>query len=236
MQALTQIGENLVLPCADPAVTIVKGYRRFLVGQDIAQARDKNAICILLDERVPEWGDAGQQLGKRRREIVNVEYLPHMSYSDLAQVTRNLMMDEAIAKNSYLAVDAGGPGRAYCDILNDRNVQHTRVTITGGENENETKERGLTYNSVGKVRLLSMLNSALHTGDLKIGTFPLRDELRQELESFEAEITAAGRMRIDGGTDFSHSDAAIAAALAYWLSDHRTIGAVVGEVPLKGFW
>ncbi len=236
MTELVQQGEDLILPCPDPSVTVVKGHRRFLVGQDIAQARDKNAICILLDERIPEWCDTGQRLGKRRREIVNVEYIPHLSYSDLAQVTRNLMMDPAIANNAYLAVDAGGVGRAYCDILNDRNVTHTRVTITGGENENEHKERSQTYNSVGKVRLLSMLNSALHTGDLKVGDFPLRDELRQELESFEADITAAGRMKIDGGTDFSHSDAAIAAALAYWLSDHRTIGAHVGEVPLRGFW
>ena len=236
MTELVQQGEGLILPCSDPAVTVVPGYRRFLVGQDIAQARDKNAICILLDERIPEWCDTGQQLGKRRREIVNVEYIPHMSYTDLAQVTRNLMLDASIAGRAYLAVDAGGPGRAYCDLLNDRAVQHTRVTITGGENESEHKERAQTYNSVGKVRLLSMLNSALHTGELKVGDFPLRDELRQELESFEADITAAGRMRIDGGTDFSHSDAAIAAALAYWLSDHRTIGAHVGETLLRGFW
>ncbi|MEP6018225.1 MAG: hypothetical protein ABJ251_07050 [Paracoccaceae bacterium] len=233
---LVQRGEDLILPCSDPAMNVVKGYRRFLVGQDIAQARDRNAIAILLDERVPEWCADGQQLGKRRREIVNVEYLPHMSYTDLAQVTRNLMLDPSITSSAYLAVDAGGPGRAYCDILNDRSVLHTRVTITGGENESEHVERATTYNSVGKVRLLSMLNSALHVGELKIGNFPLRDELTTELESFEADITTAGRMRIEGGTDFSHSDAAIATALALWLSDHRTVGSHVGATPLKGFW
>ncbi|AEI93365.1 hypothetical protein [Roseobacter litoralis] len=58
----------------------------------------------------------------------------------------------------------------------------------------------------------------------------------QELESFEAEITAAGRMKIDGGTDFSHADAAIATALAAWLSDHRSVGAIVGQSQLKGYW
>ncbi|AEI94247.1 hypothetical protein [Roseobacter litoralis] len=236
MQELVQQGEDLILPCSDPAVAVVKGFRRFIVGQDIAQAKDRNAIAVIKDERVPEWVGSTQQLGPRRREVVKVQYLPHMSYADLAQVTRNLMRDPTIAGRSYLAIDAGGVGRAYADLLNDRSVLHTRVTITGGENENEHKERSLTYNSVGKVRLLSMLNSALHVGDLTLGAIAMRDELTQELEAFEAEITAAGRMKIDGGTDFSHSDAAIALALAYWLSDHRTIGACIGETPLKGYW
>lgn len=146
------------------------------------------------------------------------------------------MNDPVFDGNAYLAIDAGGVGRAYADLLNDRSVPHTRVTITGGDGENEHKERSLTYNSVGKFRLLSMLNSAFHTGELQIGNFPLRDELRQELEAFEADITAAGRMKIDGGTDFSHSDAAMASALAFWLSVHRSVGAYVGESQLRGFW
>ena len=42
MQGLVEKGEDLILPNADPAVEIVKGYRRFLVGLDIAQAQDRN--------------------------------------------------------------------------------------------------------------------------------------------------------------------------------------------------
>lgn len=228
-------GEELILPCSDPAVTIVKGYRRYLVGQDVGQV-DRNAIAIILDERVPEWGPNGQKLGKRRREIVRAEYIPSMEYTNLAQVTKALMMDRAIEDRVYLAVDATGVGRAYGDILNQKNVLHTRVTITGGESENESKERGTTFNTVGKVRLLNGLNSAIHTGELTIGDFPMRDTLVQELESFESEITAAGRMKIEGGTTFSHADGAIAAALAYWLSDHRSVGAKIGETRLRGFW
>jgi hypothetical protein len=30
-----------------------------------------------------------------------------------------------------------GVGRAFCDILNTKSVQHTGVTMTGGDNENE---------------------------------------------------------------------------------------------------
>lgn len=230
-------GEALILPNPDPAVTVTPGYRRYLVGLDIAQANDKNAFSIMLDERIPFYDDNGrQELSKRRREIVHAEHIPSMSYTDLAVVVRNLMMDEAIATRAYLVVDSGGVGRAFCDILNQKSVQHTRVQMVAGENENETKERGVTFNNVGKTRLLSAINSAIHTGDLQIGAFPARDLLRQEFESFEADVGASGRIKIEGGTDFGHADIAISAALAFWLSDHRSVGAVVGETPLRGYW
>ena len=233
---IVQRGEDLILPCSDPAVTVVQGYRRFLVGLDIAQSIDANAFAIILDECVPQWTTYAQELGPRRRVVVRAERIPQMSYVDLAQVVRNLMLDEAIAKNSYLVVDSGGPGRAFCDLLNTRSVQHTRMQIVGGDNEGETKERGTTFNNVGKNLLLGSLNSALHTGDLRIGDFPMRKELQHELESFEASIGASGRTKIEGGTKAGHADIAMAAAMAYWLSDHRTVGAVVGEQPLRGYW
>jgi hypothetical protein len=131
--------EDLILPNADPAVEIVKGYRRFLVGLDIAQAQDRNAYSICIDERVPVYNDSGQQeLTKRRREIVRSDHLPAMSYADLAIVTRNLMMDPSIAGRAYLVVDSSGVGRAFCDLLDAKSVQHTRVQMVAGENETET--------------------------------------------------------------------------------------------------
>lgn len=230
-------GEDLVIPNADPAVTKVRGYRRFLVGLDLAQSIDQNAFAIILDERVPHYDEnARQALRTRRREIVRADRIPQMSYVDLAVVTRNLMMDPSIAGRAYLVVDAGGPGRAFADLLNTKSVLHTRMQIVGGENEGQTKERGTTFNNVGKNRLLTTLNSALHVGDLTIGNFPSRDELRVELESFDASVTDAGRMKIEGGTKAGHADIAMAAAMAYWLSDHRSVGAAIGETPLRGYW
>lgn len=237
MQGLVEQGEDLILPNADPAVEIVKGHRRFLIGLDIAQAQDRNAYSILLDERVPYYDANGrQELTKRRREIVRADHLPAMSYADLANVTRNLMLDPAIAGRAYLVVDASGVGRAFCDILNTKSVQHTRVQMVAGENETESKERGRTFNNVGRNRLLSALNSAIHTGDLSIGNFEARDLLRQELESFEADVGSSGRVKIEGGTKFGHADLAISAALSLWLSDHRSVGAHIGEAPLRGYW
>lgn len=230
-------GEVLILPNSDPAVEKKKGYRRFLIGLDIAQSIDQNAFAIILDERIPFYDENGrQELTVRRREIVRADRIPQMSYAQLAIVTRNLIMDPSIAGRAYLVVDAGGPGRAFCDLLNTKGVTHTRMQIVGGENEGETKERGTTFNNIGKNRLLSTLNTALHVGDLTIGDFPARDELRNELESFDASITDAGRMKIEGGTKAGHADIAMAAAMAHWLTDHRSVGAHVGEVQLRGYW
>jgi hypothetical protein len=115
-------------------------------------------------------------------------------------------------------------------------VQHTRMQIVGGENETETKERGVTFNNVSKNLLLGTMNSALHTGELQLGDFPMRDTLQTELESFEASIGSSGRMSISGGTKEAHADIAMAAAMAIWLSDHRTVGAHVGTSELRGYW
>jgi hypothetical protein len=227
----------VILPNSDPAVVISKGHRRFIVGLDIAQAVDLTAYCIIKDDREPFYDANGRQkLGKRWRQIVTAAQLPQMSCSDLAIVTRNLKTDPAIAGRAYLAVDSSGVGRAFCDILNTMSVLHTPVTMTAFENESETKERRTTFNNVGRNRLLSALNSAIHTGDLTIGNFPARDLLREELDGFEAQVGTTGRIRIEDGTSFGHGDSTVACALALWPSDHRTIGADVGTSPLAGYW
>ena len=66
--------------------------------------------------------------------------------------------------------------------------------------------------------------------------FEARDLLRQDLESFEADVGASGRVRIEGGTTFGHADLAVSVALALWMSDHRSVGAHIGETPLRGYW
>ena len=233
---LVQKGDRLILPCSDPAVTVVPGYRRYLVGLDIAQSRDRTAYSVILDERLPRWTTYAQELAPRRRVVVKAEFIPLMSYVDLAHVVQNLMMQQPFASSGYLVVDAGGPGRAFCDLLNTKSVLHTRMQIVGGDNENETKERGVTFNNVSKNLLLGTLNSALHTGELQIGSFSKRTELQAELEAFELSVAPSGRVRIDGDMADGHLDMAMATAMAFWLSDHRSVGAHVGESRLRGYW
>lgn len=50
------------------------------------------------------------------------------------------------------------------------------------------------------------------------------------------QMGTTGRVRIEGGTAFGHGDLVVSAALALYLSDHRTIGAHIGVSPLAGYW
>jgi len=84
--------------------------------------------------------------------------------------------------------------------------------------------------------LLNLINSALHQKELLIGDFPLRKELQAELESFSVKHSDTGRSTFKGGTKAGHADMAMSAAMALWLSDHRTVGAHIGENRLKGYW
>ena len=233
---LVQKGDRLILPCDDPAITVVPGYRRFLVGLDIAQSRDRNAYSIILDERVPRWTRYAQELAPRRRVVVKGDFLPLMPYTERAVVVRNLMQDSALRDCAFLVVDAGGPGRAFCDLLNAKSVPHTRMQIVGGESEAESKQHGVTFNNVSKNLLLGNLNSALHVGELKIGAFARRGDLQAELEAFEATVGSSGRLRIEGNATDGHLDLAMATAMAFWLTDHRTVGAHVGERRVHGYW
>ena len=99
MTGIIQNGEDLHLPNSDPAIKKVRGYRRFLVGLDIAQGVDRTAYTIIRDERLPQYdpNTGNQMLGKRSRTVVTAAHVPPMSYDALAQVTRNLMRDPAIA-------------------------------------------------------------------------------------------------------------------------------------------
>ena len=229
---LHERGDQLILSSSDPAFDTLTGHRRYLIGLDVAQSVDQNAFCIILDEQVP----APEGLQKRRREIVRAERIPQMSYVDLATVTRNLVTDPAIADKCYLVVDAGGPGRAFADVLLDKGLMATRMQIVGGEAENEKKERDVSFQNVGKPRLLMAINSALHTGELRIGNFPMRDKLREEIESVERHVTQAGRQTFTMGTADGHADILMSAAMAWWLSDHRSVGAHFGEVRLSGYF
>jgi hypothetical protein len=43
-------------------------------------------------------------------------------------------------------------------------------------------------------------------------------------------------MRLEGGGDQGHADAAVATSLAWWMSDCPALGAAFGETKLAGFW
>ncbi|PZQ96720.1 MAG: hypothetical protein DI533_14105 [Cereibacter sphaeroides] len=237
MSDLIEQGEKLILRSSDPAVEKVTGYRRFLIGFDIAQADDPAAFCIIQDSQTPYWlTDVQQALRPRRRVVVAAERLRGASYPELARIARNLTMDPSVVGRSHLVADATGVGRAWVALAEEKGLKLHKMQITSGEGESETREHGRLFYNVGKNRLLGDLNSALHTGALQIGQFPLRDEFAAELDSFQVTFAETGRAKIEGGTKGGHADMAMACSQALWLSDHSSLNCFVGQSKLAGWF
>lgn len=230
---LIEQNERLILRSPDPAVKKVVGHRRFLIGLDLGQAQDPSAFTVIRDEVVPEWHTPViQKLGPRRRTVVAGDRIRDTSYVEIARLIRNVTMDSTIHGRCHLVVDATGVGRAFCDVLDEIGVPHTRVQMVGGLSE----ARDGRFWNVAKNKLLSDLNGALHTGKLTLAPFPLRDDLAAEFDSFQVTFSQAGNMRLEGGDEHGHADAVIATALGWWLSDNPTLNAYTGEVHISNYW
>ena len=226
-------GERLILPSSDPAVAKATGHRRFVVGLDLGQAHDPSAFTVIRDEALPEWATPmTQRLATRQRTVVAARRIRQTSYVEIARVVRNLMADPALSGRSHLVVDATGVGRAFCDVLDEIDVEHTRVQMVGGLTEN----RDGRFWNVSKNKLLSDLNGALHTGKLGLARFDERDDVAAEFDSFQVSWSAAGNMKLEGGDDQGHADLVIATCLGWWLTESAALNSVVETVKLRNYW
>lgn len=225
-------GEKLVLCSKDPAVKKVIGHRRFLIGLDLGQAQDPSAWIIMRDEQIPEWCPSGQRLGERDRVVVAAGRIRETSYVDVARFAGRLLQAPAVAGRAYLAVDASGVGRAFCDVLDEMKIEHARVQMTGGLNANR---EGRFWN-LGKNRLLGDLNGALHARKLGLGTFDMRENLAREFESFQIKWGSSGAMRLEGGDEEGHADLVIATSLALWMSNSPLVGGFGGSAKLDRWY
>jgi len=90
--------------------------------------------------------------------------------------------------------------------------------------------------NVGKTDLPGVLANHLETGGLTVAhDLPMRDQLIADLSALEIKITNAGNQVLDAKRkDGSHSDLAIAAAIALLVSNQAFMGP--HEAPLIGYW
>ncbi len=221
-------GDEVILPAgADPVVDRVRGHHRYHIGLDLGQS-DPTAIVIIEDKRLPEWSSPVQQrLGERQRCVVYADRVMDTRYPDIARHAASLTQRSPIAERWTLTVDATGVGRAFCDVLDEWQLQHTRVQMTGGMTANR---KGRFWN-VSKNILITGLASAIETRHLTIaGDLPLRTEFVRELESFQIKFTAAGNQVLDAGGAGHHADMAVACALAWFRSEQPTQAIGVGHL------
>lgn len=197
------------------------GHRRYIIGMDVGARQDPSTFCIIKDEQIPlpSWGKRyRQEMGERRLSVVQAFRLKlKTSYSDQADFVLNLLGDPAFEEDAHLYVDSSGVGAAFCSLLDDRHISYSPVQITAGEGFSEWEHR--KYRA-SKMWLLNKLSIALQSGELTIskGIADI-EELRRQLEDFEVQVTATGKITANA-KNMSHDDHILAMAIAYFGADN----------------
>ena len=151
--------------------------------------KDRSAFVVALQEQLPIWDTPFKQvLDKPSHRIVAGDFLTADSYHALVQIVVRLLNDKALIRPK-LIVDIGAAGRAFCDTL----VEHRdyvkdsllRVQITTGSNANNLQ----THWTVARNKLIQDLQVAVTTGEMVIDDFPMRAQLKRELEAFTVTET-----------------------------------------------
>lgn len=119
---------------------------------------------------------------------------------------------EGLPKGTDLIVDFTGVGRGIFDMLVDRGLRPTGVTMTGGLDVH----RSGSIVTIPKSTLVSKLVAKVHAGELTVHR-DLKDwpALKRELLNFRSEVTAAGHETWNSRSG-EHDDLVIATALCVW--------------------
>lgn len=209
---------RVVLPTnADPAAAgmTVNGWVKHHVGMDLGR-NDPSAIVAIRDECFPQFTGRGfeQELGERRCTVVFQETIQLYSYTDLADF---LVRRLGQIPNWTLAIDASGLGAPFSSTLDNAGIEHFAVVMTAGTSLSR-KGKDVTC---AKTLLLENMAVGLETGTLTIAhDLDGKQDLLNEIASFELASTSAGNLVLQGGGRGHHADRAIATALAYLSTTH----------------
>ena len=217
---------------ADPAAagTVVNGWVRHHVGLDLGR-NDPSAIVVVKDTCYPQFSGRGwqQELGPRKCTVVFQESIQLYSYTDLAD---HLARRLARIPNHTLAIDASGLGAPFSSTLDLAGIAHFAVVMTAGANLTK-KGKDVT---VAKILLLENLAVGLETRALTVAHDLVgKQDLLNEVASFELASTSAGNLVLQGGGKGHHADRAIALALAYLSATHLDTSNIQVQQKLLGW-
>jgi hypothetical protein len=202
----------------------------YFVGLDLGQSADYTALAVVQTawETVPDEGKRRKYLHLRHLE----RYPLRTPYTEIADGVRALLTGPPFTEDEYdptrhriakpkveLLVDKTGVGVAVTDLLKERRLRFTPVTIHGGEKL--TRNKG-TYN-VPKGDLVAALEVPFHTGALKVAEgLKLWGVLREELQNFRRKINLkTAYTSYEHWREGDHDDLVLACALACWGATAR---------------
>ncbi|MBT8401861.1 MAG: hypothetical protein KJO98_15405 [Rhodothermia bacterium] len=131
-------------------------------------------------------------------------------------------------KSLRITVDATGVGRAVIDLMRERGLNITAVTITGGD---AVSRQGWDLR-VPKRDLISTMQVLLQNGQLRIpATLDLRDVLTHEMQNFKVKLSAeTGHASYEHWRSSEHDDLVLALALALWDATRENEVEILGWI------
>lgn len=217
----------------DTVVESVAGWSRWVIAADLGQASDPTAIVAIEDQCLQHRKNSqAHKLGPRTHTVRWADRFTGASYVDVVNHLATLITKKEFVERTQLVTDGSSLGRVVSDMLDDEKAEHTAIQITAGQ---QWKRRG-KYVNAGKTFLLENLAVLFQTGELKFANdLPLKDQIVEELSSFELKTTTAGNTIISGGGASHHGDLGVALALASFATTHLHRG-FVGQAPIAGWY
>jgi hypothetical protein len=207
----------------------------YFVGLDLGQSQDYTALAVV--QTVPVW-IAEKRVHENHIHLRHLERFPLKTpYTEVADRVRALLTGPPFSEDEVdpirrriakprveLIVDKTGVGVAVTDLLKERRLNFTSVTITGmGQKVGSTGRREY---SVPKQDLVSALEVPFHKGTLKVAEgLALWPTLRSELLTFRRkQNTRTTHISYEHWRESDHDDLVLAAALACWKATYKSKG------------
>jgi hypothetical protein len=198
----------------------------FCIGVDLGQSNDYTALAIV------EKLHSGNLQKLTALHLRHLERYPLLTpYPEIADKVVALAQSEYLVAYTTdemlnritlypeLVVDQTGVGVAVTDLLKERGLKFTAVTIHGGERV--TRSKG-AYN-VPKLDLVAALEVPFNTETLKVAEgLELWGTLREELQNFRRKVnTRTAHTSFEHWRESDQDDLVLAAALACWGATGR---------------
>jgi hypothetical protein len=217
-------------------VVLARERREMACGLDLGSINDATALCVMVKVESPEVDAQGnpvfdtsyiQKLMPPIYQIRGLKRLPTgLSYPQIiAQV--GIAMSHAEIHGAALVVDRTGVGGPTFDCFVAAGFANlVAITLTGSL-ERETRNDDGSGFHLGKLQLVSTLQTALQTGVLKMPPASVMPEVKvllDELRNYAVAISPAGHPSFNAAGS-GHDDLVIAAGLAIFHLWPRTGGA-----------
>lgn len=202
------------------------------IGIDVGQANDPTAFCAVeavrwrLTKDYERLNRPRPEEGEKPKDELRIRALQRLQlgipYPAQCEILAGMLENPSLA-DSEVFLDATGVGRPISDLFTQAGIRHRPIWITGGREE-LPHQNGF---SVPKLHLISRLQAALHSGELKIAkALPEAVAFTRELQEFRASWTEAGHLRF-GARQGAHDDLVLAASLAVYGATRPRLATVI---------